>query len=61
MLVLVKEYMKININTNKVQLLLKKRQGSSLNQNFGIEKGQGLLLVSLGHVVIQIMLSHLKV
>ena len=57
----VKEYMKINITTNEVKLI-EKRQGSSLNQNFGIEQGQGLLLlVILGHVVIQTLLSHLKV
>ena len=53
--------MKINITTNEVKLI-EKRQGSSLNQNFGIEQGQGLLLlVILGHVVIQTLLSHLKV
>ena len=57
----VKEYMKININTNKVELIEKKRQGSSLNQTFGIEQGQGLLLlVILGHVVIQTLLNYLK-
>ena len=57
----VKEYMKINITTNEVKLI-EKRQGSSLTQNFGIEQGQGLLLlVILGHVVIQTLLSHLKV
>ena len=59
----VKEYMKININTNKVEVIeKKKRQGSSLNQNFGIEQGQGLLLLAiLGHVVIQTLLNYLKV
>ena len=57
MLVL-KEYMKISINTNEVQLIEKMIR----EQNFGIEQGQGLLLlVSLGHVVIQTLLSYLKV
>ena len=56
----VKEYMKININTNEVQLI-EKRQGSSLNQNVGIDQCQGLLLlVILEHVVIQTLLSHLR-
>ena len=50
--------MKIDINTNEVQLIEKKKR----KQNFGIEQDQGLLLlVSLGHVVIQTLLSHLKV
>ena len=57
MLVL-KEYMKISINTSEVQLIEKMIR----EQNFGIEQGQGLLLlVSLGHVVIQTLLSYLKV
>ena len=40
----VKEYMKINTNTNEVQLI-EKKHGSSLNQNFGIEQGQRLLML----------------
>ena len=59
MLVLRSIWKSININTNEVQLIIK-RQGSCRNQNFGIERGQGIfLLVTLGHVVIQTLLSHL--
>ena len=53
----VKEHMKISINTTEVKLI-EKRQGSSLNQNFGIEQGQGLLLLVM--VIIQTLLASSK-